>query len=102
MNQISVQPEPTAVIHLIGGYQLDTPILMEETDKSTSYKEESGSDSGSESDLDLHSGSDSRSESLPEPDILSGKSCVLPSQNNLSESGKDLVAAKRTSLKKPL
>ena len=66
MNQISVQPEPTAVIHLIGGYQLDTPILMEETDKSTSYKEESGSDSGSESDLDSHSGSDSRSESLPD------------------------------------
>ena len=33
VNQISVQTEPSAVIHPNGGFQLDTPTLMEETDK---------------------------------------------------------------------
>ena len=33
VNQISVQPEPSSVIHPNGGSQLDTSTLTEETDK---------------------------------------------------------------------
>ena len=98
MNQSSVQPEPSAVIYLNGGSQLDTPTLTEETDKRTFSEEASGSDSGSEPDPNSLSGSDSRSESPSESDILSGKSSVLPSQNNLSESRKDQIAPKKASL----
>ena len=72
--------------------------LTEETDKGTSSKEESSSDSGSESVSDSRSDSDSWSKSPFEPDILSGKSSALPSQNNLLESRKDEVAPKKTSL----
>ena len=77
MNQISVQPEPSAATHPNGRSQLDTPTLTEETDKGTSSEEESGSDYDSESDSDLHSGSNSRSKSPSEPDITSGKLSVL-------------------------
>ena len=75
-----------------------SPILTEENDKGTFSEEESGSNSDSEPDSDSHSGSDSWSESPSEPDILSGKSSALPSQNNLSDSRKDQVAPKKTSL----
>ena len=37
-NQISVQPEPPAVIHPNSGSQLDTPTLTEETDKGSSLR----------------------------------------------------------------
>ena len=96
-NQISVQPEPSAMIHLSGGSQLDTPTLTEETDKGT-FSEDFGSDSVSESYSDSLSGSDSWSESPSGSDILSQKSSVLPLQNNLTESRKDQVAPKKTSL----
>lgn len=43
--------------------------MTEETDKRTSYEEESGSDSRFESDSDPYSGSDFRSESSSEPHI---------------------------------
>ena len=76
VNQISVQPEPSAVIHPNGGFQLDTPTLTEETDKGTSFEEESGSNSGSEPDSDLRSGSDSRSESPSEPSIIGEILCL--------------------------
>ena len=51
-NQISVQPEPSAVIQPNSGSQQETLTLPEETDKGTSSEEESCSDSGSESDSD--------------------------------------------------
>ena len=38
VNQISVQPEPPAVIHPNSGSQLDTPTLTEETDKGSSLR----------------------------------------------------------------
>ena len=97
-----MQTEPSAVIHSNGGSQLNTPTLTEETNKKTSSEEESGSHSGSESDSDSHSGPDSQLESPSEHDIPSGKSSVLPSQNNLSESWKDHVAPKKNSPKEPL
>ena len=69
-NQISVQPEPSAVIHPNSEFQQETPTLTEETDKRTSSEEESGSDSRSELDSDPDFGSDYPSESSSETDIL--------------------------------
>ena len=79
VNQISVQPEPSAATHPNGRFQLDTPTLTKETDRGTSSEEEFASDYDSESESDSHSGSNSRSKSPSEPDITSGKPSVLSS-----------------------
>ena len=68
--------------------------MTEETDKRTSSEEEPGSDFGSESDSDLHLGSESRSEAPSESDIplpcLRKRTCVRVER---------IVAPKKTSLK---
>ena len=51
-NQISVQPEPSAVIQPNSGFQQEALTLTDETDKGTSSEEKSCSDSGSEPDSD--------------------------------------------------
>lgn len=74
-------PEPSAVI---------------QTDKRKLTGGLPSSDSGSESNSDSYSGSDSCLESPSESDVSFGKSSVLPLENNLSGSRKDQVDPKKT------
>ena len=73
-------PEPSAVI---------------QTDRRKLTGGLPSSDSGSESNSDSYSGSDSWLESPSEPDVSLGKSSALPLENNLSGSQKDQIDPKK-------